>query len=52
MSQVQFNTQLTDQITVSDEAVKQLLALTESEEGVSGIRILFQAADAAACLTA
>ena len=39
MSQVQFNPQLTDQITVSDEAVKQLLALTESEEGVSGVRI-------------
>jgi len=32
MSQVQFNTQLTDQINVSDEAVKQLLALTENEE--------------------
>jgi len=39
MSQVQFNTQLTDQIKVSDEAVKQLLALTESEEGVDGVRI-------------
>jgi len=40
MSQVQFNTQLTDQIKVSDEAVKQLLALTESEDGVNGVRIL------------
>ena len=39
MSQVQFNTQLTDEITVSDEAVKQLLALTESEDGVNGVRI-------------
>ena len=39
MSQVQFNTQLTDQIKVSDEAVKQLLALTENEESVSGVRI-------------
>ena len=39
MSQVQFNTQLTDQINVSDEAVKQLLALTESEDGVNGVRI-------------
>jgi len=39
MSQVQFNTQLTDQIKVSDEAVKQLLALTESEDGVNGVRI-------------
>ncbi|MCG6938597.1 MAG: iron-sulfur cluster assembly accessory protein [Gammaproteobacteria bacterium] len=39
MSQAQFNTQLTNQIKVSDEAVKQLLALTESEQGVSGVRI-------------
>ena len=39
MSQVQFNSQLTDQISVSDEAVKQLLALTESEDGVNGVRI-------------
>lgn len=39
MSQVQFNTQLTDQITVSDEAVKQLLALTENEDSVNGVRI-------------
>ena len=39
MSQAQFSTQLTDQIKVSDEAVKQLLALTESEDGVTGVRI-------------
>jgi iron-sulfur cluster assembly accessory protein len=39
MSQAQFNTQLTDQVKVSDEAVKQLLALTESEDGVNGVRI-------------
>ena len=39
MSQVQFNTQLTDQINVSDEAVKQLLALTENEDNVNGVRI-------------
>jgi len=39
MSQAQFNTQLTDQINVSDEAAKQLLALTESEDGVNGVRI-------------
>ena len=39
MSQVQFNTQLTNQINVSDEAVKQLIALTESEDGVNGVRI-------------
>lgn len=39
MSDVQFNSQLTDQINVSPEAVKQLLALTENEEGVNGVRI-------------
>ena len=39
MSQVQFNSQLSDQIKVSDEAVKQLLALTENEDGVNGVRI-------------
>jgi iron-sulfur cluster insertion protein len=39
MSQAQFNSQLTDQINVSDEAVKQLIALTESEDGVNGVRI-------------
>ncbi len=39
MSEAQFNKQLTDEIKVSDEAVKQLLALTESEEGVNGVRI-------------
>ena len=39
MSQVQFNTQLTDQINVSDEAVKQLIALTENEDSVNGVRI-------------
>lgn len=39
MSQAQFNTQLTNEINVSDEAVKQLLTLTETEEGVNGVRI-------------
>jgi len=39
MSQVQFNSQLTDQIKVSDEAVKQLIALTENEDSVNGVRI-------------
>jgi iron-sulfur cluster insertion protein len=39
MSDIQFNNQLTDQINVSPEAVKQLLALTENEEGVNGVRI-------------
>ena len=39
MSDIQFNPQLSNEINVSDEAVKQLLALTESEEGVNGVRI-------------
>jgi iron-sulfur cluster assembly accessory protein len=39
MSEVQFNSQLTSQINVSPEAVKQLLALTENEDGVNGVRI-------------
>ena len=39
MSEAQFSKQLSDEIKVSDEAVKQLLALTESEEGVNGVRI-------------
>ena len=39
MSDVQFNKQLTDEINVSAEAVKQLLAITESEDGVNGVRI-------------
>ena len=39
MSEAQFKTQLSDEIKVSDEAVKQLLALTENEEGVNGVRI-------------
>ena len=39
MSEIQFNSQLTDQINVSPEAAKQLLALTENEDGVNGVRI-------------
>lgn len=39
MSTVQFNTQLSDEITVSPEAVKQLLTITENEDGVNGVRI-------------
>lgn len=39
MSQVQFNSRLTDQIKVSDEAIKQLIILSESEEDVDGIRV-------------
>ena len=39
MSDVQFNNQLTDEINVSSEAIKQLMTITESEEGVNGVRI-------------
>jgi iron-sulfur cluster insertion protein len=39
MSEVQFSNQLTSQINVSPEAVRQLLALTENEDGVNGVRI-------------
>ena len=39
MSEVQFNNELTNEINVSPEAVKQLLALTENEDGVNGVRI-------------
>jgi len=39
VSEVQFNNTLTNEITVSAEAVKQLIALTENEDGVNGVRI-------------
>ena len=39
MSTVEFNNQLSDEINVSPEAIKQLLAITESEDGVNGVRI-------------
>jgi iron-sulfur cluster insertion protein len=39
MSEVQFNSQLSSQINVSPEAIKQLLALTENEDDVNGVRI-------------
>ncbi len=39
MSDVQFKSQLTDELKVSPEAVEQLIALTENEADVSGIRI-------------
>lgn len=39
MSIAQFNNQLSSEINVSPEAIKQLLAITESEEGVNGVRI-------------
>jgi len=39
MSDIQFNNQLTNEINVSQEAIKQLLAITESEDGVNGVRV-------------
>ena len=39
MSAVEFQPQLSNEITVSPEAVKQLIALTENEFGVTGVRI-------------
>lgn len=39
MSDVQFNNKLTDEINVSAEAINQLKAITESEEGVNGVRV-------------
>jgi iron-sulfur cluster insertion protein len=39
MSQVEFITQLTDEIHVSSEAVQQMLNIVENEEGISGVRI-------------
>ncbi len=39
MSDVQFNTKLTDEIKVSQEAIEQLIALTEKEDAVTGVRI-------------
>lgn len=39
MSDLQFNSQLTNEINVSPEAIEQLLALTADEEDVSGVRI-------------
>jgi iron-sulfur cluster assembly accessory protein len=39
MSDVQFETRLTDEIKVSPEALEQLLAITEKEPDVNGVRI-------------
>lgn len=39
MSELQFNTNLTNEISVSPEAVEQLIAITSNEDGVNGIRI-------------
>ena len=39
MSNVQFKTSLTDEIKVSPEAVEQLIAITEKEDDINGVRI-------------
>ena len=39
MPAAEFNTQLSNEINVSPEAVKQLIALTENEDTVTGVRI-------------
>lgn len=39
MSEVQFNPQLSDEIKVSPQAIEQLIALTENEHGIDGVRI-------------
>jgi len=39
MSDIQFKTSLTDEIKVSPEAVEQLIAITEKEDDVNGVRI-------------
>ncbi len=39
MSEIQFSNRLTDEITVSPEAIEQLIALTKDEPDVNGVRI-------------
>ena len=39
MSDIQFNSTLTDEIKVSPGAIEQLMAITENETDVAGIRI-------------
>ncbi|WP_198263559.1 HesB/IscA family protein [sulfur-oxidizing endosymbiont of Gigantopelta aegis] len=39
MSQVEFKTQLSNEISLSDEAVRQMLNIVESEPEISGVRI-------------
>jgi iron-sulfur cluster insertion protein len=39
MSDVQFKTRLTDEVKVSPEAIEQLIAITEKEDDVNGVRI-------------
>ena len=39
MTNVQFKTCLTDEIKVSPEAIEQLIAITEKEDEINGVRI-------------
>ncbi|HFD79280.1 MAG TPA: iron-sulfur cluster assembly accessory protein [Gammaproteobacteria bacterium] len=39
MSEIQFQRELSDEIKVSPEAVEQLLAIIENEDGVNGVRV-------------
>ncbi len=39
MSEMQFNSRLSDEIKVSPEAIEQLIAITKNEDGVNGVRI-------------
>ncbi len=39
MSAVQFDTQITDQVTVSPEALEQLITIANGEDDMAGIRI-------------
>jgi len=39
MSEMQFNSRLSDEIKVSPEAVEQLIAITQNEDDVNGVRI-------------
>ncbi len=36
---MQFNSQLVDEIKISPEALEQFIAITDEEEGISGVRI-------------
>ena len=42
MSNIQFSHTLTDEITISPGAIKQLIAITESKSDVAGVRIFVQ----------
>ena len=39
MSEVQFDNRLSDEINITPEAINQLMALTENEDSVNGVRI-------------